>query len=212
MCGTEVFKTYHSVWDTRINEYLDYINNIKEPILKYISIYYVQYYIDGYDYYHKSENSQRSAACTYIKRWLRKQKDIFTYGEKCEARKQLWENNFSTLWNKLQSKYVVPEHKNKTKPWCDNHPLTFKTEFSEEVTLPPYCDESIPQETISTNCPLLPVKEECDCSQSVVHEILSPPDQAPAADRTKNLAVTSGFTAAGTLGTLFFLYRVINKQ
>ncbi|KMZ89653.1 hypothetical protein PVMG_05938 [Plasmodium vivax Mauritania I] len=122
----------------------------------------------------------------------------------------LWENKIKTLWEKLKNEHTVPDG-NKNKPWCDKIDYILKTKYPQVLT-PLNCEENTSQESSSTFVSPLSFTERCECSQNPVHEIPSQPVQPPETDRTKNLAVTSGFTAAGTLGTLFFLYRVINKQ
>ncbi|KMZ96436.1 hypothetical protein PVNG_06144 [Plasmodium vivax North Korean] len=99
-----------------------------------------------------------------------------------------WDNAIKALWDMLKKEY--PTSNNNGKPWCDKYPIELKTIYPVALTSP-NCNESIPQEIISTNCPLLSVKEECVCPQNSVHEIPLQPVQAPETDRTKNLAVTS---------------------
>ncbi|KMZ83454.1 hypothetical protein PVBG_06265 [Plasmodium vivax Brazil I] len=208
-CSAKVFDRFLPRFYNVKGEYLDHIKKITDPILKYVSIYLVEYYIDGYNYYHNSEESHRTEACRYINRWLLEKKDLFTYGGMCEKKKDLWDKEIGTLWKKLISDYEASS-KNKS-AWCFDYKLTLKTTFPTDVIFPK-CEEIISQEPCINVLPCPQVQTDCKCSPSedpVTPEQLDPP---PAADRTKNLAVTSGFTAAGTLGTLFFLYRVINKQ
>nr|CAB96720.1 vir34 [Plasmodium vivax] len=204
-CGTKVFVSFLSNFNHVKGDYLEYIKKINDPILRHIFIYFVQYYVDGYNYYHDSNQVYRSAACSYLRHWLQEKKDLFTYGGNCSTKKELWDNNIINLLDMLKNKNTIPDNKSR-KPWCDNIPLISATIYPHEL-FSPNCEESIPQESIRTYPIPLSVTEKCECPQNAVHEIPSPPDQASEADRTKNLAVTSGFTAVGTLGTLFFLYR-----
>ncbi|KMZ88465.1 hypothetical protein PVBG_05423 [Plasmodium vivax Brazil I] len=209
-CGTDVFKRFYKEWDPDFKNYLNHINEINDPILRHISMYFVQHYIDGHHYYRESDPTHRNAACQYIIHWLQEKKDLFTYGEKCKTKKELWKTNFDALLTMLKSKYIIKEYKI-TKPWCNDFELVELTSFDPGVTLN-NCEENISQVS-SSPCPsTLPNITNCECPQTVDPMIPSQQDQPPETDRTKNLAVTSGFTAAGTLGTLFFLYRVINKQ
>ncbi|KMZ96493.1 hypothetical protein PVNG_06515, partial [Plasmodium vivax North Korean] len=206
-CGTEVFKSYPESWNNIDRSYIEHINNIKDPILRHIFIYFVKYYIDGYHYYHDSGQTHRSEACQYLNRWLQEKKDLFTYGQKCPKKLNLWTEEIKILWDKLKiNEYFIPDVKDTRKPWCDKIDYIDKTTFPDTFT-PPNCEESISQVFISANCPPPPDKEECICSPSEVPVTLAQTDELSGTDRTKNLAVTSGFTAAGTLGTLFFLYR-----
>ncbi|CAI7719038.1 hypothetical protein PVPAM_050043000 [Plasmodium vivax] len=205
-CATRLFKTIHTSWDNINGQYLKHINEINDPVLRYISIYFVQYYIDGYDYYKNSINHHRGSACTYLNLWLQEKKDLFTFGEKCSTNLGLWKDNIEKLLGMLENVYTITDN-NGERPWCKINELSGLTKFTNDVTLPSSCRENISQESSSTCPPPLPEKTHCDCSQNEVSLIPSEPVQAPEADRTKNLAVTSGFTAAGTLGTLFFLYR-----
>ncbi|CAI7718389.1 hypothetical protein PVPAM_040013500 [Plasmodium vivax] len=210
MCGTEVFKTYHSVWDTRINEYLDYINNINDPILKYISLYFVQYYMDGFKYYRNSVKHYRDAACRYLNWWLQEKKDLFTFGNNCGTKLKLWENKIPTLWNMLKSDYTIFENKNK-KPWCNNSELIILTKLPPGVTLT-NCEESISQETYSEATLPKEITKDCICPEYEVPVCPQITDNTPDIQTTRKIAVTSGLTTAGTVGTLLLLYKVINKQ
>ncbi|KMZ91871.1 hypothetical protein PVMG_04430 [Plasmodium vivax Mauritania I] len=221
-CGSTVFKPFLHEFDRVNKEYLDYIKGIKDPILRHISLYFVQYYIDGYYYYRYSQNSQKDGACDYLKRWLQERKDLFTYGEKCPTKMTLWKDKVEPLWEKLEKDYSIQNHG--VNSWCNNkYPLFLQTEYPQGLT-PFNCDERISQETSKANCPSPPVQAPCSCppckTSVFFPQTYQPPqtdelqqiDQLQQTDRTKNLAVTSGFTAVGTLVTLFFLYRVINKQ
>ncbi|SCA59582.1 VIR protein [Plasmodium vivax] len=205
-CSAKVFDRFLPRFYNVKGEYLDHIKKITDPILKYVSIYLVEYYIDGYNYYHNSEESHRTEACGYLNKWLQEKKDLFTYGEKCKTKMNLWTNEIETLWKMLKiNKYTIPDN-NSRKPWCNEITLTHKTIYPSALTSMK-CEESISQDYRSTYSPPSPVTEKCECSPSEVPVTPEQLDHPVETDRTKNLAVTSGFTAAGTLGTLFFLYR-----
>ncbi|KNA00912.1 hypothetical protein PVNG_05342 [Plasmodium vivax North Korean] len=104
----------------------------------------------------------------------------------------------------LKNEYTTS--KKNGKPWCDKYPIKLTTTYPRELTSLS-CDETITPESKSADPSPQPVETNCKCPPSEVPVIPLLPVQAPEADRTKNIAVTSGFTAAGTLGTLFFLYR-----
>lgn len=203
-CSAKVFDRFLPRFYNVKGEYLDHIKKITDPILKYVSIYLVEYYIDGYNYYHNSEESHRTEACRYINRWLLEKKDLFTYGGMCEKKKDLWDKEIGTLWKRLISDYK--KFSNSGNSWCFDYNLTLKTNFPDVLTSP-NCEERISQESSSTYVPPLTVTEKCECLQNADHEIPSQAVQPPETDRTKNLVVTSGFTAFGTLGTLLVLYK-----
>ncbi|KMZ88684.1 hypothetical protein PVBG_05540 [Plasmodium vivax Brazil I] len=92
-----------------------------------------------------------------------------------------------------------------TIPWCKNFDVYEKTSFPDWLTLHD-CEEKKYQEQCS-EVHIPKITTDCECPKNEVSLIPSETVKAPEADRTKNIAVTSGFTAAGTLGTLFFLYR-----
>ncbi|GAB70070.1 hypothetical protein PCYB_008190 [Plasmodium cynomolgi strain B] len=73
-CATKIFEPFLQHFNTFKDEILNHIKEINDPILKYISVYFVQYYIDGYDYYKYSEKTMRDAACQYLKLWLQEKK------------------------------------------------------------------------------------------------------------------------------------------
>ncbi|VVA00103.1 PIR protein [Plasmodium vivax] len=205
-CGHKYISPWPRSWDHIDESYIKHINNIEDPILRHIFIYFVLYYIDGYDYFKDSEQHFRNQACGYLNKWLQEKKDLFTYGEKCKTKINLWTNEIETLWKMLKiNKYTIPDN-NSRKPWCNEITLTHKTIYPSALTSMK-CEESISQDYRSTYSPPSPVTEKCECSPSEVPVTPEQLDHPVETDRTKNLAVTSGFTAAGTLGTLFFLYR-----
>ncbi|KMZ88909.1 hypothetical protein PVBG_05838 [Plasmodium vivax Brazil I] len=214
-CGTEIFKTFRRQFDLENDEYLEYMNKINDPTLKYVSVYLVQYYKDGYKYFGKSTKPYRSGACRYLIKWLHEKRDLFTYGKMCQKKLNLWNDKIVKLWEMLlkNSKYFD----NEQKPWCDNPLLSFETTFPPYVSMHK-CAEIISKEPCSKvlDCPQVPTECNCSVKEIPVNSLETAPlpetNHPPDTDRTKNLAVTSGFTAVGTLGTLFFLYRVINKQ
>ncbi|KMZ89804.1 hypothetical protein PVMG_06192 [Plasmodium vivax Mauritania I] len=59
-CGTDVFKRFYKEWDPDFKNYLNHINEINDPILRHISMYFVQHYIDGHHYYPRSTPRNRS--------------------------------------------------------------------------------------------------------------------------------------------------------
>ncbi|KMZ83166.1 hypothetical protein PVBG_06343 [Plasmodium vivax Brazil I] len=187
-CGTDVFETYYKDWDPDFKNYLNHINEINDPILKHISIYFVQHYINGYRYYHESGSNHRNTACQYLKHWLQEKKDLFTYGETCQTKIDLWDKVIGNLWNVLKNQYTVQDFYGKN-PWCKKTPLSEKTEYPRE--LPPFnCEESLAQEPSSADPSSKSVPTECNCQN--VDPVLTPPlDQAPEKDLTKNIAVTS---------------------
>ncbi|KMZ96492.1 hypothetical protein PVNG_05845 [Plasmodium vivax North Korean] len=189
--------------------YINKIKNIEDPILRHIFIYFVRYYIDGYNYFKGSKQNYRHDACQYLNRWLAERKDLFTYGEMCQTKMKLWEKEIENLWGMLKNEYTIPNKNGKA--WCEESSIKLKTTYPSELTSPK-CDETISPEPKSAELSSPLVSAECECSKTIDPAIPLPQDQPQEMDRTKNLAVTSGFTAAGTLGTLFFLYRVINKQ
>ncbi|SCA60512.1 VIR protein [Plasmodium vivax] len=202
-CGTYIFTPFRPSFDNVEEKYLNIIKKINDPTLKYVSIYLVQYYKDGYKYFGNSDRTHKNEACTYFIQWLQEKKELFTYGGYCEKKEELWNKEIEALWNTLISDY---QKKSKdTNAWCRDLQKTFKTELPSNVNSPK-CEESISHESKSTELSPLPVQTECNC-QNVDPVISLQPDQAAEKDPTKNIAVTSGFTAAGTLGTLFFLYR-----
>ncbi|SCA82105.1 hypothetical protein, conserved [Plasmodium vivax] len=200
-CGTDIFGTFYMKWDPDFEKYLNQINGIKDPILRYISIYFVQYYIDGYHYYRQSDPIPRYAACQYLTLWLQEKKDLFTYGGKHEKNKELWDTNFKALWNKLESNYLIKDGKEQ-KPWCKYFELSGLTDFHPRVTLT-ISEESTSQKPSISYSPPPPVETQCNCTPcempdnspkmdpSPQMDLTLQTDQAPAADRTKNLAVTS---------------------
>ncbi|SCO65753.1 VIR protein [Plasmodium vivax] len=204
-CGTKIFIPILSNFNHVKGQYLNHINEIKDPILRHISIYFVQYYIDGYHYYRESGLTHRNAACQYLKQWLQEKKDLFTYGERCNTKKELWESKFESLWNIIKNDNTISK-KNENNPWCTKTTLSGTTTYPDALTSP-NCEERISQESSSTYVPPLTVTEKCECLQNADHEIPSQAVQPPETDRTKNLVVTSGFTAFGTLGTLLVLYK-----
>ncbi|SCO71512.1 hypothetical protein PVC01_050037800 [Plasmodium vivax] len=205
-CGTKIFESFRPNFNRVKNEHLNYIKGINDPILRHIFIYFIQYYIDGFNYFKKSQKSHRSEACKYLNRWLQDKKDLFTHGEKCETKIELWETEIGNLWNMLnKTEYTILDDKKPTL-WCEQISLNQKTTYPVELTSLK-CEESISRESSSSVPPPQSVEAKCVCPQTVDLETLAQPDHIPETDRTKNLAVTSGFTAAGTLGTLFFLYR-----
>ncbi|KMZ92281.1 hypothetical protein PVMG_03636 [Plasmodium vivax Mauritania I] len=209
ICATKVFKTTYTSWHNISEQYLDHINKINDPILKYISLYFVQYYMYGHKYYHKSKNDQINAACTYLNGWLLEKKDLFTFGKNCNTKLNSFNDNIKTLWNMLTKD---PNFFDKyEKPWCKDYNKTLETTFPSKVIVPK-CDEIIPQKPFSNVLTLPSDQTKFSCPPCQNSAISPQTDQLSGTDRTKNLAVTSGFTAVGTLGTLFFLYRVINKQ
>ncbi|KMZ87955.1 hypothetical protein PVBG_05403 [Plasmodium vivax Brazil I] len=96
--------------------------------------------------------------------------------------------------------------------WCNYRELIRNASFPPGVNFPNF-EKVVSHEPSSVNCPLPSVQTQCNCTPCEMPGIspqidLTPQtDQTTQTDRTKNLAVTSGFTAVGTLGTLFFLYR-----
>ncbi|VVA00038.1 PIR protein [Plasmodium vivax] len=216
-CGTYIFTPFRPSFDNVEEKYLNIIKKINDPILRHISLYFVQYYIDGYHYFRDSPQVHRDGACQYLRLWLQEKKDLFTYGGNCKKKKELWESNFKKLWDMLGNIYTITED-NKPRPWCKDYELAQLTILPREVIFS-NCDDIISQEHSSKvhSCPT--VQKECNCSVNETpisspetvppQEAGHPPetDQLSGTDRTKNLAVTSGFTAVGTLGTLFFLYR-----
>ncbi|KMZ96354.1 hypothetical protein PVNG_06333, partial [Plasmodium vivax North Korean] len=190
--------------------YIKEINKIEDPILRHIFIYFVHYYINGYIYFKDSKQHFRNQACQHLNRWLEGKKDLFTYGEICQKKLKLWKKETDTLWEILKKKHTLPNTEGK--PWCDKSLISLKTEYPQGLTSF-NCDKSISQETSSTNFPPPPVQTPSSCPPCpfsfISPETVTPSDTVspPETDRTKNLAVTSGFTAAGTLATLFFLYR-----
>ncbi|KMZ96068.1 hypothetical protein PVNG_06387 [Plasmodium vivax North Korean] len=219
-CGTEIFKTYYIQWDHAIKNYLDHINKINDPVLRYISIYFVQYYIDGHKIFSNGIKRHTDGACLYLKQWLLKQKDLFTYGGLYKTKVELWKEKIPTLWKTLMKDYSTSGN-NDPNSWCNYYELTQEASFPPGVNFPNFekvisheprsKDSSLPSVKMESTCP--PCQPPVIFAQTDQHpETYQPPqtDNPPEADRTKNLAVTSGFTAAGTLGTLFFLYRVIN--
>ncbi|CAI7720296.1 PIR protein [Plasmodium vivax] len=216
-CSSKYLIPWRKNWDVFDENYIKHINNIKDPILRHISVYFVQYYIDGYYYFKDSERHFRNTACLHLKHWLQGKKDLFTYGEKCHKKVKIWEKEIEPLWDIFKKGYTI-QNAEVVNPWCDKTSLSLKTEYPQFLTSV-NCEEGISQEPSSAYpCPQ-PVIKECDCSKYEVSVSPSLPvqtlethqttetDQPPQTDRTKNLAVTSGFTAVGTLGTLFFLYR-----
>ncbi|VVA00352.1 PIR protein, partial [Plasmodium vivax] len=132
-CGNTVFKRFLHEFDNVNDAYLDYIKGIKDPILRHISLYFVQYYIDGYYYYRYSQNSQKDGACDYLKRWLQERKDLFTYGEKCPTKMTLWKDKVEPLWEKLEKDYSIQNHG--VNSWCNNkYPLFLQTEYPQGLT------------------------------------------------------------------------------
>ncbi|KMZ88921.1 hypothetical protein PVBG_06310 [Plasmodium vivax Brazil I] len=107
----------------------------------------------------------------------------------------------------LKKEYTIPNTKERS-PWCNESSISLTTIYPREFT-PLNCDETISREPISKDScpPSVPAKCECESPETAFPVIPSLPDQPSEKDPTKNIAVTSGFTAAGTLGTLFFLYR-----
>ncbi|KMZ80606.1 hypothetical protein PVIIG_04391 [Plasmodium vivax India VII] len=221
-CGNTVFKRFLHEFDNVNDDYLNYIKEINDPILRHISLYLVQYYIDGHYYYSYSHSSHKNGACDYLKRWLLERKDLFTYGEKCPTKMKLWQDHVEPLWDKLEKGYPIQNHGGIS--WCKNeYPISQKTEYPH-VLRSLNCEECTSKESSSAQCPPPSVQTQSTCRPCPVYvsspetvppqEAGHPPktDQLSGTDRTKNLAVTSGFTAVGTLGTLFFLYRVIYKQ
>ncbi|KMZ96095.1 hypothetical protein PVNG_06285, partial [Plasmodium vivax North Korean] len=210
-CGPEIFPPFRHHFDLENDKYLNHINSIDDPTLKYVSVYLVQYYKDGYKYFGNSKPNQRNDACTYLIRWLQERKELYTYGGYCKKKLNLGNSAIESLWEWLISDYKGKSNGTNAS-WCYDLQKTFKTEF------PPYvnylkCDESASQETSSVLFPLLTVQTEKDCPPCQTLPISPRTDQLPQTDQplekdqSKNLAVTSGFTAVGTLGTLFFLYR-----
>ncbi|KMZ88749.1 hypothetical protein PVBG_05695, partial [Plasmodium vivax Brazil I] len=226
-CGIDVFETFRTSFDLEKDEYLDYINKINDPTLKYVSVYLVQYYKDGFNYFRNSEQTYRSEACNYLNKWLKEKHDLFTFGNNCAEKQKLWEKVIGKLWTDLTKdrRYFYQS----TDSWCTDRNYIFQTTFPLKV-IELNCDKSISQETRSAISPPLTIQTErncppCSCpviSQETGHpqETGNPPErgnppeteQLSGTDRTKNLAVTSGFTAFGTLGTLLVLYKVIYKQ
>ncbi|CAG9474493.1 unnamed protein product [Plasmodium vivax] len=147
-CGPEIFPPFRHHFDLENDKYLNHINSIDDPTLKYVSVYLVQYYKDGYKYFGNSKPNQRNDACTYLIRWLQERKELYTYGGYCKKKLNLWNSAIESLWE-----WLISDYKGKS-------------------------NDQLPQT-----------------------------DQPLEKDQSKNLAVTSGFTAVGTLGTLFFLYR-----
>ncbi|SCA60224.1 hypothetical protein PVT01_000079700 [Plasmodium vivax] len=96
------------------------------------------------------------------------------------------------------------------KSWCPDYKMSEFTKFPLGLTSP-NCDETISEK--SSSDVLLPITTEKDCPPCQTLPISPRTDQLPQTDQplekdqSKNLAVTSGFTAVGTLGNLFFLYR-----
>ncbi|KMZ76892.1 hypothetical protein PVIIG_06416 [Plasmodium vivax India VII] len=106
----------------------------------------------------------------------------------------------------IKNEYTITEYNNKKEPWCSKYPYDLKTRYPDKLT-PLKCEESISKESIIAHSLPQPDKTDCDCSQNVIPVTLALPDEPLEKDRTKNLAVTSGFTAFGTLGTLLVLYK-----
>ncbi|GAB69604.1 CYIR protein, partial [Plasmodium cynomolgi strain B] len=204
-CGTEIFKPFLPNFYSVKNEYLNYIKEINDPILRHISIYFVQYYIDGYHYYGESHHTYRSEACKYLNRWLQEKKDLFTYGEQCQTKMNLWESKFKNLWDMLKNEYTIP-NTNEKKPWCDKINLSLTTKYPHELTSL-NCVESISQESSSSDPRPQQVITDCECTETVVPISLAQQNHVPEMDRTKNIVATSGFTAFGTIGTLLLLYK-----
>ncbi|CAG9484369.1 unnamed protein product [Plasmodium vivax] len=204
-CAQNTFETFHKKFDRVEGEYLDYIKNINDPILRHIFLYFIQYYIDGYYYFKDSDQGFRDTACSYLRYWLQEKKDLFTYGERCQTKKGLWEEKIKILLDTLKKNHTLTKTI-ENKPWCDHFTLSLTSEYPG--TLPsPKCEERFSQESSITYPPPQPVKTECECAKIEDSVIPLQPVQPQETDPTKNLAVTSGFTAVGTLGTLFFLYR-----
>ncbi|GAB70040.1 hypothetical protein PCYB_007890 [Plasmodium cynomolgi strain B] len=134
-CATMVFKTYPREFNNIKEEILNHINKINDPILKYISFYFVQYYIDGYKYYEKSKHLHTDAACQYLKHWLEEKKDLFTYGGKCTKNLTLWESNIEKLWDMLEvEEYHILKDNVEVKSWCKKIPgLSKLTKFPTGV-------------------------------------------------------------------------------
>ncbi|KMZ87984.1 hypothetical protein PVMG_01721 [Plasmodium vivax Mauritania I] len=126
----------------------------------------------------------------------------------CNKKLNLWKEKIESLWKILieDTKYF----NNEKKPWCNNTLISFKSTFPTNMIMPK-CVESIYEEPKSVDPYTQPVQTNCICPESIDTANLPQIDRPPEKDPTKNLAVTSGFTAFGTLGTLLVLYKVIYK-
>ncbi|CAI7724072.1 hypothetical protein PVPAM_000020000 [Plasmodium vivax] len=164
-CAHRTFETFHQNFDRVKDEYLDYIKKINDAILRHISLYFVQYYIDGYHYYHNSELVEINGACQYLNRWLEERKDLFTYGEQCPTKKESWDNAINALWDMLKKDY--PTSKKDGKPWCDKSTIKLTTKYPLELTSLK-CDETISPETKSEELSLQSFDTNCKCPPSEV--------------------------------------------
>ncbi|GAB69883.1 hypothetical protein PCYB_006320 [Plasmodium cynomolgi strain B] len=105
----------------------------------------------------------------------------------------------------LKSKYTIT-NTSEQKPWCDKITLSLTTKYPQELTSL-NCDEIISQEPCSKVLPRPSDQMECICQPCEIPLISAQTDHSPEKDPSKNIAVTSGFTAFGTIGTLLLLYK-----
>ncbi|GAB70049.1 hypothetical protein PCYB_007980, partial [Plasmodium cynomolgi strain B] len=190
-CATNIFKPILSDFNQIKDDYLNYINKINDPILKYISLYFVKYYIDGYKYYHKSNKVHRDGACGYLRKWLQEKKDLYTFGGKCNINLRLWINHIGTLWYMFEGDkdYLFLEG-NVLKTWCKYYNMYDLTRFPSEVNLT-NCDKIISHESGSQFTPLTSYDKECDCSEYYIPERSYITDNTQEKDTTKKFAVSS---------------------
>ncbi|GAB70006.1 hypothetical protein PCYB_007550, partial [Plasmodium cynomolgi strain B] len=142
------------------------LTELKNPILKYISYYFVQYYIYGYNYYKDSLQHHRNGACSYLNHWLEEKKDLFTYGGKCTENLRLWERNIESLWEMLDvQEYHIIKDKFEVKSWCKQIPRLSKlTNFPKEVNFS-NCEERISGELYRVVPHDETITTECKCSE-----------------------------------------------
>ncbi|GAB70081.1 hypothetical protein PCYB_008300 [Plasmodium cynomolgi strain B] len=213
-CADKIFKPFlnhFSHFDKLDDKCLDHINKIKDPILKYISVYLVQYYKDGYEYYKDSEKKERDAACQYLKLWLHEQKDLFTYGGMCTIKLWLWNNHIRTLWTLLEEdSYHLYREYDTMHEWCKYYGYQY-TKYPPGITLH-NCEESISKELHSEDPLQKTIRTDCECSDYDFAVSSKITGNTPDINPTKKIAVTSGLTSVGTAGALLLLYKVINKQ
>lgn len=98
----------------------------------------------------------------------------------------------------------------KEKPWCEKYEMTLQTTFPTEVSLP-NCDERASLQPNRGASLHQPIETPRNSSEDEVSVNSPQTDHAPDSHPTKEIAVSSGFTFLGTLGTLALLYKVFYK-
>ncbi|SCA48141.1 PIR protein [Plasmodium ovale] len=135
--------------------YLNKVMKIGDPILQLISLDMIEYYMELKKSAPKC--SIGNPACDSLNRWLNQRKYFFSFAEKCENKKKLWEKEIEPLWKELEAD-------SEYESWCKRKTYTFITTFPEEMTSIK-CND-IQNENKSSICPeqLCPLCPELDCT------------------------------------------------